>query len=95
LLAIPLAALPAPAAAPAPLAPYTPHPTPPPPPPSPVYVFISHRLFLLTNAMKDAFIPHDNNRVLGRNCILLVLTLAACTGLGLVGHTAGMMWLLR
>jgi hypothetical protein len=76
------------------LSPDNPRPAPPHPCKS-VYVFISHRLFLLTNAMKDVFIPHDNNRLLGRNLILLTLTLVACTGLGLVGHTAGMMWLLR
>ena len=43
----------------------------PPPLPRAVYVFVSHRLFLLTNVLKDAFIPHDDNRLLARNLILL------------------------
>jgi len=58
-----------------------------------LYVYISHRLFLLTNALKDALVPHDNNRVLGRNIILMGATLVGCTAMGFVGHTAGMIWL--
>lgn len=57
-----------------------PHNPPPSPPPTrAVYVYISHRLFELTNALKDAFIPHDDNRTLGRN-LLLMGALAAGAG---------------
>ena len=60
----------------------------PPPLPRAVYVFVSHRLFLLTNVLKDAFIPHDDNRLLARNLILLAAAGVACTAVGFVGHSA-------
>lgn len=60
---------------------------PPPLPPPPVYVFISHRLFQLTLTLKDAAVPHDNNRTLLRNLLLLALMLVVCTALGWVVHT--------
>jgi hypothetical protein len=56
-----------------------------------MYVFVSHRLFLLTNALKDAFIPHDDNALLARNLLLLALALVVCTALGFVGHSAIML----
>ena len=58
-----------------------------------MYVYVSHRLFLLTLAFKDAAIPHDNNRVLGRNLLLMVVMLVTCTALGWVVHSAGVVWL--
>ncbi|KDD71801.1 hypothetical protein H632_c4376p0, partial [Helicosporidium sp. ATCC 50920] len=35
-----------------------------------LYVFVSHRLFLVTNVLKDALVPHDDNRMLVRNALL-------------------------
>ena len=32
-----------------------------------LYVFLSYRLFLLTGTLKDAYVPHDDNRMLLRN----------------------------
>lgn len=52
-----------------------------------MYVYISHRLFLLTLAFKDAALPHDNNRLLGRNMALMALMLVVATALGLVAHS--------
>ncbi|GBF88415.1 CAS1 domain-containing protein [Raphidocelis subcapitata] len=52
-----------------------------------LYVFVSHRLFLVTNALKDAVVPHDNNRTLLRNIILMGVMMAACTAMGFFGHT--------
>ena len=65
----------------------------PPPAPASVRAPISHRLFLLTNALKDAVVPHDDNRRLGRNLVLMGAMMAACTALGFVGHSAIMVWL--
>lgn len=53
-----------------------------------MYVFISHRLFLLTNALKDAFIPHDDNRLLARNLAMLAVSGAAAAAMGFVAHSA-------
>ncbi len=36
-----------------------------------LYVFTSHRLFELTNALKNAAVPHNNNALLLRNTILM------------------------
>jgi hypothetical protein len=60
-----------------------------------LYVFVSHRLFLVTNALKDAVVPHDNNRTLLRNIILMGFMMAACTAMGFFGHSAGLAYLLR
>jgi hypothetical protein len=58
-----------------------------------VYVFVSHRLFLLTLVLKDAAVPHDNNRVLARNLVLMGLMLVVCTTMGFVLHSTGLLWL--
>lgn len=42
------------------------------------YVFVSHRLFSLTNALKNVAVPHSNNAQLLRNTIVM-----AATGAGL------------
>jgi N-acetylneuraminate 9-O-acetyltransferase len=39
-----------------------------------LYIGVSHRLFILTNTLKNAFVPHDDNAKLGRNAVLI----AAC-----------------
>lgn len=38
---------------------------------SAIYIFVSHRLFELTNTLKNAAVPHSDNRLLGRNTIML------------------------
>lgn len=38
-----------------------------------VYVYISHRLFELTNSFKNVSVPHDDDRLLGRNFLMLGL----------------------
>lgn len=48
----------------------------------PVYVFVSNRLFHLTNELKEVAVPHDDNRVLARNCIQMGLAAALAFGLG-------------
>jgi hypothetical protein len=47
-----------------------------------LYVFLSHRLFLLTNDIKDAVIPLKNNRRLLQNAVLM-------SGFGLVAFAVG------
>lgn len=42
-----------------------------------LYVGASHRLFTLTNVLKSSFVPHDDNRILGRNIILMTLCAGA------------------
>ena len=48
------------------------------------YVFVSYRLFNLTNDLKNAAVPHSNNALLARNAILLtcagVTLYALCWG---------------
>ncbi|KAI8469971.1 MAG: 10 TM acyl transferase domain found in Cas1p-domain-containing protein [Monoraphidium minutum] len=56
-----------------------------------MYVYVSHRLFLLTLVFKDAAIPHDNNRVLARNLTLMAIATAAAAAVGFVVHSAGML----
>ena len=53
-----------------------------------LYVYVSHRLFVLTNALKDAAVPHDDDRRLARNGALLGAMLAGGAALGFVGHAA-------
>jgi hypothetical protein len=47
-----------------------------------VYVALSHRLFLTTGTLKDAVVPHDDNRLLLRNGLMMVAVAgaAACFG---------------
>ena len=40
-------------------------------PPPAVYVFVSHRLFELTNSLKNAAVPHSNNALLARNVLMM------------------------
>lgn len=40
---------------------------------SALYIFLSHRMFDLTNTLKNAFVPHDDNRKLLRNTIIMGL----------------------
>jgi hypothetical protein len=40
-----------------------------------MYVGVSHRLFTLTNTLKDAFVPHSDNAALARNAALMALAL--------------------
>lgn len=47
-----------------------------------VYVFISHRLFHLTNELKDRLVPHDDNTTLARNALQGVLAAASAVGVG-------------
>lgn len=59
---------------------------PPPVDPPAVYVVLSHRLFLTTGSLKDAVVPHDDNRLLARNLLMMgaVAGMAACFGLLMV-----------
>ncbi|GAX80624.1 hypothetical protein CEUSTIGMA_g8059.t1 [Chlamydomonas eustigma] len=50
------------------------------------YVFVSHRLFNLTNTLKSAAVPHSNNSLLLRNVILMTVI-----GLGLYFTCFGVM----
>lgn len=47
-----------------------------------MYVFISNRLFHLTNDLKDRIVPHDNNMQLARNAIQAVLASVVALSLG-------------
>lgn len=47
-----------------------------------VYVFVSNRLFHLTNELKDRIVPHDNDTKLARNLIQVGCAGAAALGLG-------------
>lgn len=47
-----------------------------------MYIYISNRLFHLTNSLKDRIVPHDNNMQLARNMLQTGLAAAAATGLG-------------
>jgi hypothetical protein len=51
-----------------------------------VYVFISHRLFHLTNELKDRVVPHDDNRLLARNALQAGLASLAALGVGWVAQ---------
>ncbi|PNH06447.1 CAS1 domain-containing protein 1 [Tetrabaena socialis] len=47
---------------------------------SALYVLVSHRLFELTNNLKNAAVPHSNNSLLLRNTLMLLATGAALWG---------------
>jgi hypothetical protein len=47
-----------------------------------VYVFVSNRLFHLTNELKDRIVPHDDNPRLARNCIQTAIAATAAVGAG-------------
>ena len=51
-----------------------------------MYVGVSHRLFTLTNTLKDAFVPHSDNAALLRNTVLMVLALGLLYVGGVVLH---------
>lgn len=44
------------------------------------FVFVSHRLFTVTNDLKSAFIPHDDNPQLLRNIIIMAATVGLLWG---------------
>jgi N-acetylneuraminate 9-O-acetyltransferase len=39
-----------------------------------LYVGISRRLFMLTNVLKDAFVPRDNNAQLAQNAAVMAFS---------------------
>lgn len=41
--------------------------------PRTVYILISHRLFELTNTLKNAVVPHSNDSLLARNCVMMAV----------------------
>ncbi|PSC75701.1 CAS1 domain-containing 1 [Micractinium conductrix] len=51
-----------------------------------IYVTLSHRLFMTTGSLKDAVVPHDDNRLLLRNGLMMgvVAAVAGCFGLLMV-----------
>jgi len=49
-----------------------------------LYIFLSHRLFLLTATLRDAVVPHDNDSQLRQNGLTLVAGVAALWGAGFV-----------
>lgn len=53
---------------------------------SAMYVFVSHRLFELTNALKNLAVPHDNDRLLLRNGMIMgaMCAVAYAAGFGAV-----------
>lgn len=57
---------------------------PPPLLPIVVYVFVSNRLFHLTNELKDRLVPHDDNPKLARNILQAFVTVTAALGMGWV-----------
>ena len=36
------------------------------------YIMVSHRLFNLTNALKNAFVPHSDNAALAANAVIML-----------------------
>ena len=51
-----------------------------------LYVFAAFRLFNLTNTLKNAFVPHNDNPTLLRNTILMALSAAAMLLVGILLH---------
>lgn len=45
-----------------------------------VYVLVSYRLFHVTNDLKLAIVPHDDNRMLARNAMVAAVAAAAVLG---------------
>lgn len=51
-----------------------------------MYVYAAYRLFNLTNALKNAFVPHNDNATLLRNTILMLICSAVMFFVGIVLH---------
>eukprot|EP00899_Mesostigma_viride_P000312 jgi/Mesvir1/10281/Mv07825-RA.1 len=49
-----------------------------------VYILISYRLFKLTDVLKTAFVPHDDNHRLASNAVIGLLLATACGLLGIL-----------
>lgn len=49
------------------------------------YLFVSYRLFHLTNTLKTAFVPHDNNQLLLRKVILMTAVVGGMYAVGTAG----------
>lgn len=47
-----------------------------------MYVFVSNRLFHLTNELKDRIVPHDDDRLLARNAVQGALAAMAACAIG-------------
>eukprot|EP01060_Flectonema_neradi_P006463 TRINITY_DN14372_c0_g1_i1.p1 TRINITY_DN14372_c0_g1~~TRINITY_DN14372_c0_g1_i1.p1 ORF type:complete len:522 (+),score=12.12 TRINITY_DN14372_c0_g1_i1:34-1599(+) len=54
---------------------------------TPVYIFVSYRLFVLTNSLKSHILPSDNHILLYRNLLLVGLGWVACYIVGFCGQT--------
>lgn len=53
-----------------------------------LYIFLSHRLFLLTATLRDAVVPHDDNACLRRNFLTMALGAAVLWGVGFLAVEA-------
>jgi hypothetical protein len=53
-----------------------------------IYIFMSHRLFLLTATLRDALVPHDDNPTLLRNMATMAAGAAALLAAGFVAVAA-------
>jgi hypothetical protein len=51
-----------------------------------LYVYAAFRLFNLTNSLKNAFVPHNDNATLLRNTILMALSALIMFLVGMVLH---------
>ena len=47
-----------------------------------MYIFVSNRLFHLTNELKDRIMPHDDNPRLARNIIQAAIAAGAAVAAG-------------
>ena len=55
-----------------------------------IYIFLSHRLFILTSILRDALIPHDDDNTLRKNLITMALGILLMWGVGfLLVQTGG------
>eukprot|EP00775_Hariotina_reticulata_P006302 gene6302-6537_t len=59
-----------------------------------LYIYVSNRLFHLTNDLKDKVVPHDDNRLLVRNCLQMAIAGALAAGLGWLAKETVVMHLL-
>ncbi|KAI7846308.1 hypothetical protein COHA_000145 [Chlorella ohadii] len=59
---------------------------------SALYVIVSHRLFHTTNLLKDALVPHDNNWLLLRNCLMMGMVAAMASCFGTLALQAWQLW---